>query len=331
MTIKDLTLLCYIPDETTDNRFNHRIKNELYTNLETRSTIHKISQTFGEITKNLNVINICASDWKLKLNKQQLIFNYTYFDVFKEAIKPVLYLEENGYNYVGATPKGYYLASDKELTKILVSNLGFKTPKYVSIFRKVDLEEADEISRFFSGSKFLVIKPNNEEASVGLRLVENTAESIFDQIANLTLTFPTKYLIEEYIEGFDVTVPLLGRENPEILLPLILEKKKGFHDGAFIFSADLKGSKRGLKWGNAALVFTNKTIDEINAVAKSAFVISSQRDFTRVDLRVTEEGQVYFLEINPNPQLNPVGGSFVDAATLLNVPFHSILQKMCNH
>lgn len=330
MILDNIVLLCYVPEKASDNRFDERTTEELYDNLENTTTINQIAESFKSFVKNVQIINICDNNWKSLINNDSFVFNYTYFDVFKDSIKPLLYLEELGCRYVGSTPKGYYTAADKELAKILVASKGFKTPKYFCFSQHEGVPDVQYFLDYFVGSKYLIIKPNNEEASVGLKFVKCTRESLSEIINTIKFDFCDKYIVEEFIEGFDVTIPIIGRENDLSMHPLILERDKQLYDNLFVFTASLKSNKKGLKWKKANEYFSQNVIDEIISLSRFAFKALFQKDFSRIDTRVTENGDVYFLEINPNPQLNPVGGSFVEAAKIENKPFSSFLQIMCN-
>ena len=120
-------------------------------------------------------------------------------------------LEMAGVPYTGSGPLGHAIALDKIVTKDLLCRAGIPTPHYKVLRRP----EGGAVGRRFP----LVVKPRHESTSYGLRLVTNDAELAI-AVHAVVQEYQRDALVEEYIEGREVCVALLGNEPMEFL-PLV--------------------------------------------------------------------------------------------------------------
>jgi D-alanine-D-alanine ligase len=127
-------------------------------------------------------------------------------------------LEVAGIPYTGSGPLGHTLAMDKVVAKQILIASGLPTPNY-QVF--------SDPQQLFAHLQFpLIVKPRGEAASFGLRIVHDT-ESLKEAVNHILLDFKQPALIEEYIEGREINVGILGNNTPQAFpaLELILKEE----------------------------------------------------------------------------------------------------------
>ena len=117
-------------------------------------------------------------------------------------------LEMAGVPYTGSCPLGHALALDKVIAKIQMQAAGIPTPAF-----KVMGRPDDDVS----GLRFpLVVKPRHESTSYGLQLVDDQCQ-LGDAVAAIVAQYRQDALVEEYIDGREVCIGLLGNGEVECL------------------------------------------------------------------------------------------------------------------
>jgi D-alanine-D-alanine ligase len=214
----------------------------------------------------------------------------------REAQVPSI-LEMLDIPYTGSDPQCLAICLDKFATKKLVTLDGVSTPKWVVIASK---EELSKISR--DGFPFpAIIKPAYEGSSKGIRLdsVADTPEQAARIVPKLLAYYRQPVMLEEFIDGDEVTVGITGNSLPEILgIMRILPRRKDKH---FIYSLEVKRDYLNLVDYECPARLSKDILDEISVSSLKAFKALGCRDFARLDFRVSPEGIPYFLEINPLP------------------------------
>jgi D-alanine-D-alanine ligase len=151
----------------------------------------------------------------------------------------------------------------------------------------------------------VIVKPNHEGTSKGI-----SEKSVCDdeaQLREVARTLIDRYgqpaLVEEYIFGRELTVGLLGERRPRVLPPMevvfLESKERPVYDYAC-----KQDWQRHVRYECPA----NLTKDELKAVEKACrttFMTLGCRDVARVDIRLTAQGRVYVIEVNPLPGLTP--------------------------
>ena len=161
----------------------------------------------------------------------------------------------------------------------------------------------------------LIVKPAYEDASGGIEpasVVQNQAE-LETRVAHVIKEFEMPALVEEYIEGREIHVAVLGNDPPEVLPLFEME----FDDSEFnpddewrpqIISFRAKWDPHSKDFYTMDAVVPPENLDpeieqEIREVAVDAFKAVQARDYVRIDMRIDEDGQPFILEVNPNPDL----------------------------
>lgn len=225
-------------------------------------------------------------------------------------------LEMMGIPYLGSAPDTHGLAINKIVTKIIIEKKGLPTPKYTVMERSDSDMRADM-------QYPLIIKPKDETSSLGLRKVFNETE-LRKGVKAIFNEFSTQTLVEEYIDGREINVGLLGN-NPVVALPPV---ELIFKEGPRIYTYEDKNKISGRKIEKICPALLSKDdTGRIQQLAIETFNALGCLDFARVDIRLDDKGNPYVLEINSMPGLNR-DSSLVVAANNIGLDFTTFINRL---
>ncbi len=134
-------------------------------------------------------------------------------------------------------------------------------------------------------------------------------KELTERIALLHEHFDSPALIEEFIEGREIYVGLLGSDKPEALPPVELDLSKLPKGMPRIAGKEVKWEKGTEAYDATRSAVAHDLPEElgrrIQETALAAYVALGLRDYGRIDLRVAPQGEIYVIEANPNPWLAP--------------------------
>ncbi len=212
------------------------------------------------------------------------------------------YLDLIGRRYTGAGPHGLYLAQDKALAKKIFAFHGIHTPYFMTGFRG-RLEWAHDIQ--FP----VIVKPAFEDGSIGIRFsaVCASLKELMERIDQIHADFDAPVLIEEYIEGREIYVAVLGNQDPEPLPIVELDLSQLPEGTPRIAGTEVKWEQGTEVYRTTQLFFPEDLDDDVEERLKSTACAAYQalklRDYGRIDIRLDAAGTVHVLEVNPNPWL----------------------------
>ena len=225
-------------------------------------------------------------------------------------------LEMVGIPYVGSNPLAHSLALDKVVAKMIFQQNGLPTPDFAVIKDKI-----------FDPPQIpypLIVKPKNEAVSMGIEVVNDFNE--LKKAATVILEdFNQSVLVEQYIEGREINVGLLGNNPPDALPPCEITFGEG---GPKIYTIEDKKGKSGRKidWICPAPI-GEKLTEESQLIAKEAFSALGCYDAARVDMRLDKKGRLFILEVNSLPSLGE-HGSYTIAAQHVGLDFAALVNRM---
>ena len=232
--------------------------------------------------------------------------------------------------YTGSSPSGLLLAGDKTLTKKLLRFHGVRTPEFATVYRGA-LDWAGEID--FP----LIVKPPQEDGSIGIDAASlvHDLKALFERIDALQAEFGQPVLVEEYIEGREFYIGVLGNENATALPVMELDFAHLPTGQPRIASWDVKWGDEspggGAAFANTRAVFPEDLDAELDErmrhVATDAFQALRLRDYARIDLRVAPSGDVYVIEVNPNCYLEREG-EFARAAARCGIDHQALIGRI---
>jgi D-alanine-D-alanine ligase len=231
-----------------------------------------------------------------------------------------------GVRFTGAGPFTLALCQRKGMTKQLLKANNVPTPRYKL------LTEPRLPGRH--GLHYpLIVKPAREDASSGVEKesVVYDYEQLHERIKKTFEEYSPPILVEEFIEGRELHVSVLGNDPPEVL-PIIEFDFSGLpSDHPNIISYDAK-------WNPLEETFhrvhafcpanlTRRVEKKVKAAVLETYKITGCKDYARLDIRLTKDNKVFVLEVNPNPDLT-AGVSLMESAEHFGLSFGETLSKI---
>ena len=225
-------------------------------------------------------------------------------------------LEMVGVPYVASGPLAHSLCLDKVVTKMILRQHGLPTPDFV-VLTTPDME-LPEI-RYP-----MIVKPKNEAVSFGLKVVNND-EELREAAGAIYSEFKQPVLAEQFIDGREINVALLGNNPPDALPPVELQFGTG---GPNIYTYEDKTHKSGRE---VTLACPARISDELKTeaqeIARKAFSVLGCYDCARIDMRLDEAGKLYILEVNSLPGLSE-RGSYATAARQVGMDYAAFINRL---
>jgi D-alanine-D-alanine ligase len=214
------------------------------------------------------------------------------------------YLELLGRRFTGAGSSGLYLAQDKALAKKIFTFHGIHTPYFSTVYRG-RTEHSHDIQ--FP----VIVKPAREDGSIGIQFgaVCGSIKELMERIDYIHAEFDTPALIEEFIEGRELYVGVIGNEKPEALPVVELDLSKLPAGTPKIAGSEVKWEEDTEAYKATKPFFPDdldaEVVTKLQETAVQAFQALQLRDYGRIDFRLANDGTVHVLEVNPNPYLLP--------------------------
>ena len=219
--------------------------------------------------------------------------------------------------YPGSGPQASALCMDKPRTKEILSRQGIPVPQG-TIHKGEDIEALCAATLVDYGLP-LVFKPCNQGSSLGVRIVEHEPDLV--KAGSEVLSKFGSLLIEEYIPGRELTAGILFLHGKERVLPLIeIEPKSGFFDYDAKYSA-------GMSEFLVPAPLDRETTHRVQEVSLAAHRALGCSGFSRVDLRLDEEGRPFVLEVNTLPGMTPMS-DLPRAAAAARITFPELVEIM---
>jgi D-alanine-D-alanine ligase len=242
-----------------------------------------------------------------------------------EMVVPCL-LDMLGIPYTGSPALSLGLALHKPKAKLLLRARGVSTPPFAVVERLEDVMAADLPFP-------LIVKPSREDASVGVDFdsVVHDRAGLARACEAVLRTFQQPALVEQFISGREIYVPLLGNA-PRQALPLTeIRFGQAFENRPNIVSYKAKWEAESpeCRDSTSTLCHLEDSVLEARLVrtAMDAFAALDCMDYGRVDLRVSPEGVPYVIDINPNCDLHP-GAGFAKAASAAGMDYPTLAARL---
>ncbi len=266
-----------------------------------------------EVTEVAAGNSIAALVERLTELRPEIVVNLCESFAGRSAMEPHIaaLLDLLGIPYTGSPPEALAITHNKAQTKRLLIGSGIATPSFVEL--QPNEEPRQLITQSLLDGGPVIIKPAAEDASLGI-----TADSVatdWPEAQRQIVAVQRRYgsvLIEHFIAGREFNVGILELPRLESLPIAEIE----FHG-----SPDLQWPilTYGGKWSpesdqcRSTPVRCPANVDpqlanRMTEVAMAAYRITRCRDYARVDMRVNEQGEVFVLEVNANPDIGPTAG-----------------------
>lgn len=274
----------------------------------------------------LGIIRKVIEEWKPHI-AFNLVEEFHGVAVYDQHV--VSYLELLRQPYTGCNPRGLMLSHDKSLCKNLLAYHRILTPKWVVYERGRSVKPIKRI-----GYPMLV-KSVSDDASLGIAQasIVHSDEKLMDRVAFIHEQVQADALVEEYIEGRELYVGVLGNQRLRTFPIWELVFTKSSDKVPLIATAKVKWD---YAYQEKLGVETHACTDLSDSVA-SAIIKQTRRAYralhlsgcARMDFRLAADGRAYVLEANPNPNLS-YGEDFAESAEKSGLAYDELLQRIIN-
>ena len=314
-----------VPPENLEGHSDKEIE-EWRTEYDVTSTLRKLGHDVRcvGVLDSLTELRSAIADWE-----PDIVFNLLEeFDgIVTYDQHVVAFLELMRQPYTGCNPRGLLLSRDKTLAKQLLAFHRIATPQF-AVFRRGVRFHVPRKLRFP-----LFVKSTVEDASLGIAqasVVEDAAR-LKERIAFVHEQIKSDALVEEYVEGRELYVGVMGNERLT-RLPVWEMAFGSMPDSlAAIATRKVKWDKRyQAKYGittHAAEDLPPPVLAALDRLSRRIYRALGLSGYARMDFRVNPQGQVYVLEANANPNLE-AAEDFAESARAAGTPYGELLERL---
>ena len=228
--------------------------------------------------------------------------------------------------YTGAPPLTLALCQRKATAKQMLLAGGIRTPRY----RVMSIP----LSSRRHGLKYpLIVKPVREDASAGIddTSVVTSYEKMEERVRFIESEFHQPALVEEYIDGRELHVPVLGNFPPRVLPVAEMDFSGLPPEIPNILSFAAKWDPRHAAYhrlqARCPADLPPRVQRNVQAIALAAYRVLGCRDYARIDMRLNRRNQAFVLEVNPNPDLSE-DDIFMQSAHRAGLSSTDVLRKI---
>jgi D-alanine-D-alanine ligase len=236
-------------------------------------------------------------------------------------------LELMGIPYTGSDPFALGLALNKYHVKQILRASGI--PSAQGILRLPEQKLSLPRGMHFP----MIVKPSREDASLGINSnsVCHTVSDLERQIQYIYDIYKQEALIEEYLDGREFNVSVIGDQEPEVLAISEIDFTGLPEEEPKIVSYRAKWDEESLLYSSTTPICPAEVSKRVEAriknVAVQSYLCIGCRDYARIDMRADARGRVHVLEVNPNPDISPKAG-FARAARAAGYDYEEIILRI---
>jgi D-alanine-D-alanine ligase len=312
-----ITILTYLESEKSDDYDD---------------VVGQIAAALKELGHKVSILGVHGDLKKLTTGltrrKPDLVFNV--MESFGKgdlgAVAIVGLLDLIGVRYTGGGPGEFYLREDKALTKRLLAFEEVQYPEFAVYSRHDEFETGGKL-RFP-----LFVKPLRMDASIGIdsgSLVYGS-EDMWKRISKIHKKVKDDALVEEFIEGREFYVGIVGNQTPTAFPPVEMDFSGMPEDAPHILDSKAKWDEDSPEYQGTEAVVSDLP-DELRArlqeAALKAYRALRVRDYGRIDMRLTESGEIYVIEVNASCYLEKTS-EFARAAAAGGLDYTSVIGRI---
>ena len=313
-----ITVLTYLDDGENSKEYDPVVR-------QVARTLRKLGHRVSVLGVHGDVKRLIAG---LSRRKPDLVFNL--LEMFGDNVFgdiPVTgLLDLLGVDYTGSGPGELYLSQDKGLTKRLLAFEEILYPRFAVFSRETGFETGGNLRMP------LFVKPLRSDASLGIggkSLVQDWT-GLIDRVSAIRKELDDAALAEEFIDGREFYVGVIGNSQPKALPPVEIDFT-GFPEGVpKVMDSKAKWDERSKEYKGTRSVMAQLP-DELRArlqkVAVDAYRALRVRDYGRVDLRLTDTGDIYVLEVNASCYLEK-DSEFAMAAGAAGLDYPRLIERI---
>ena len=228
-------------------------------------------------------------------------------------------LELAGIRYTGSGIASSAIAMDKILTKKMLEYAGIPTAKFVEI-KKQNIENVDAVIDLLIEKIGLpmVLKAPTQGSSIGVVIV-NKREQMKEAVDEV-FKYGDYLLAEEFLDGTEVTLPILGNENPQPLPIIEITSENEFYDYESKYTP-------GMCHHILPARISKSEADEVSRLGIQAYEAGGCRGLSRIDFIIDKKKGPMVIEINTLPGMTAMS-LFPDSAREAGISFPELVTKI---
>lgn len=223
--------------------------------------------------------------------------------------------------YTGPAVFSSILGFDKVLTKHMFEQEGIPTPKFFALssgaFKEIGASAALEEVVAKIGTP-VVVKPARQGSALGIKFAKKASELPSALIA--ALSYDEKVLLEQYVDGTEIAVSILGDADPHALPPVEIVAKKGFFDFESMYTMGMTDYYVPARIGD-------EMTEQVQDLAIKVHKLLRCRDVSRVDIMIDERAGPLVLELNTSPGMTETS-LLPMAAAEAGMDFPELVEKL---
>ncbi|MGD2095102.1 MAG: ATP-grasp domain-containing protein [Phycisphaerales bacterium] len=299
---------------------------------EKPSTEYHVIQTLRALGHHVSVLgiveNIEETITNLKEQNPDIVFNLTEHlggdRNFDKNITSLLEMLDIPFTGTGST--GLLLSRDKSLCKQLLSLHRIRVPRFISLpYNK----------RIYLPKKLnfpLVVKPALEDSSEGISnaSIVGSEEALKERVTFVHEKWKQAAIAEEYIEGRELYVSILGNKKLTVLPPRECRFNIEGSNAPCLATYRVKWNEEYRKKWDIQFVFAEleePLFKSIERVCKKVYRVLQLRDYGRIDIRVNSDNKIYILEANSNPDL-AYGEEVAESAEKYGISYNELINRI---
>jgi D-alanine-D-alanine ligase len=220
------------------------------------------------------------------------------------------------------------LALNKALTKRILKAEDIPTPQFQVFSRGT--EELNPDLKFP-----LIVKPNCEGSAKGINStsVVNTQDDLFKKIQETISIYKQEALVEEFIEGKELTVGILENGKTTILPILEIDFSTCKNSGEYFYSWRMKEYQGDRELGLVPTFHCPARLDKHTEAQVKEIALKTHHavgcfDISRTDIRLSKNNIPFVLEINPLPGLDPRESNFPIMAYAAGMKYEDLIEAI---
>lgn len=264
-----------------------------------------------------------------KNHKTEMVFNIAEGNGTKlrESEVPAI-LDILDIPYTGSGVMTMAIALNKALTKKILRSEGIPTPNF-QLFVKGS-------ERLDPGLKFpLIVKPNREGSAKGIlsSSVVSNEQRLYEEVNKVVRFYKQEALVEEFIEGKEITVGVLANGITRCLPILEIDFSTCKDTSEYFYSWRMKEYQGNADLGliptfHCPARLDRETTEKIQAIALKCHEALNCHDMSRTDIRLSKDNIPYVLEINPLPGLDPDESNFPMMAKAAGMDYEMVINSI---
>ncbi len=238
-------------------------------------------------------------------------------------------LEAEGYRYTGSPPMSLLTTRNKAMSKKLLAYHGIQVPRFVTYAR------GEEVAGLPTLAFPLIVKPLQEDASMGIATasVVRDVDALAERVRFVHERFDQPAIAEEFVDGRELYVSIVGNGDALEVLPVIemIFDKERTKPEERIATKSAKWDepyreRKGIK-NVFARPLPRVARERIEDMCRAAFRYLWLRDYARLDIRLTGDGEPWLIEANANPFIS-FGHDMANSAEKAGMDYYAFVQRI---